>query len=482
MKRFEEISVLGDGAFGTVMKCRDKETGDVVAIKKMKQRSANFEECLQQKEIKSLRKIKHENVVKLLQVFRENDHLFLVFEFLPDGCLLKTIQNHNGPFTEPEIRFIISQLLSGLNYVHRQGFFHRDIKPENLLWSGNTLKIADFGLAREIRSRPPYTEYVSTRWYRAPEIILHHEFYNSPVDIWAVGAIMAELYMMKPIFQGTSETDQLYKICSVLGSPASSWPESIKLATKLNIRFPQTSSTPLSTLMPNASQDAIDLMYEMLRYDPSKRPSAAQLLQHKFFQGEKCPIVQKNARARQSPNQKQTTQQPQPQLFQQKPQNFYQFGEKPYQHKSNPSQDEFLHSDHTDVNVPTKQASYLINNNPSNMHQPKPMGSRLNNVISGFDVRPRGTNPQSFDREVTRDPNRDREREQRDHFSRLGNIVDNGLKTKPQSRLDRFVTRPNYISGGSQFRQQQNEAGVRQRPEYSFNGELENYVDPFANI
>lgn len=497
MKRFEEICVLGDGAFGTVTKCRDKDTGDIVAIKKMKQRSANFEECLQLKEIKSLRKIKHENVVKLLQVFRENDHLFLVFEFLPNGCLLKTIQNHNGPFTEPEIRFIISQLLSGLNYVHRQGFFHRDIKPENLLWNGNTLKIADFGLAREIRSRPPYTEYVSTRWYRAPEIILRHEFYNSPVDIWAVGAIMAELYMMKPIFQGTSETDQLYKICSILGSPASSWPESVKLATKLNIRFPQNSSTPLSSLMPNASPEALDLMSELLRYDPSKRPSAAQALQHKFFQGEKCPIIQRNARARQSPNQKQLAPQSQiqPQIFQQKNQQFHQvqLNDKPFQHKKNPQNDDISSTtnDHSEVNVPTKQASYLISNNinnPSGLHQqttaPRPMGSRLNNVISGFDVRPRGPTQSAFDREVNRDRDINREREQRDHFSRLGNIVDNGLKSKPQSRLDRFVTRPNYIAGGSQFRQQNlNEPGMRQpRPEFSFNDDLENYVDPFFNI
>ncbi|OHT01377.1 putative serine/threonine-protein kinase [Tritrichomonas foetus] len=295
MRRFEEISVIGDGAFGVVTKCRDKETGDIVAIKKMKQRYASFEECLQLKEIKSLRKIKHENVVKLLQVFREYEYLYLVFEFLPDGNLLKTLQNHNGPFSEPEIRFIISQLLSGLNYVHRQGFFHRDIKPENLLWSGNTLKIADFGLAREIRSRPPYTEYVSTRWYRAPEIILRHEFYNSPVDIWAVGAIMAELYMRKPLFQGTSENDQLFKIIGILGTPNSqNWPDSVKLINKLNLRLPQSPPVRLSSLMPDASPDAISLMTEMLRYDPSKRPSAAQALQHPFFKGEKAPLIQKN--------------------------------------------------------------------------------------------------------------------------------------------------------------------------------------------
>ena len=294
MRRFEELGVIGDGGFGTVTKCRDKETGELVAIKKMKQKYATFDECLQLKEVKSLRKIKHENVERLLQVFRENDYLYLVFELLPDGSLLNLEQKKGTPFPEPEIRYIIEQLLNGLNFVHRQGFFHRDIKPENLLWSGDTLKIADFGLAREIRSRPPYTEYVSTRWYRAPEIILRHEFYNSPVDIWAVGAIMAEMFLGRPLFQGTSETDQLFKIIGVLGTPsANTWPDGLRLANRLGIRMPQQAPVSLASLLPNASPAAIDLISAMLRYDPSKRPSASQALQHKFFtDGPKVPPSQ----------------------------------------------------------------------------------------------------------------------------------------------------------------------------------------------
>lgn len=284
MRRFEDLGVIGDGGFGTVTKCRDKETGELVAIKKMKQKYATFDECLQLKEVKSLRKIKHENVERLLQVFRENDYLYLVFELLPDGSLLNLEQKKGAPFPEPEIRYIIEQLLNGLSFVHRQGFFHRDIKPENLMWSGDTLKIADFGLAREIRSRPPYTEYVSTRWYRAPEIILRHEFYNSPVDIWAVGTIMAEMFLGRPLFQGSSETDQLFKIIGVLGTPsANTWPDGLKLANRLGIRMPQQAPMSLAAMMPNASPAAIDLMQAMLRYDPSKRPSASQALQHKFF-------------------------------------------------------------------------------------------------------------------------------------------------------------------------------------------------------
>ena len=92
------------------------------------------------------------------------------------------------------------QTIAGCSYMHKHGFFHRDLKPENLLVKGDMVKVADFGLAREIRSRPPFTDYVSTRWYRAPEILLRSTNYNSPVDIFAIGAIMAELYLLRPLF------------------------------------------------------------------------------------------------------------------------------------------------------------------------------------------------------------------------------------------------------------------------------------------
>jgi protein kinase len=298
MKRFEELGLIDEGAFGVVTRCRDRETGDIVAIKRMKQRYATFDECLQLKEVKSLRKIKHDNVVKLFQVFRDNDHLFFVFELVPDGSLLKTMKEHTGSFTLPEIRYITSQMLEGLAYVHKQGFFHRDMKPENLLWADNVLKICDFGLAREIRSRPPYTEYVSTRWYRAPEIVLKHEFYNSPVDVWAAGCIMAELFTGKPLFQGESEKDQLFKICSILGTPGpTNWPDGVKLATRLGIRLPQVVPTALSSVLAGVAPEALDLLKEILQFDPAKRPSASQALQHPFFAGESSPLGAAPARA-----------------------------------------------------------------------------------------------------------------------------------------------------------------------------------------
>jgi serine/threonine protein kinase len=168
--------------------------------------------------------------------------------------------------------------------MHKKGFFHRDLKPENLLATGDIVKIADFGLAREIRSRPPFTDYVSTRWYRAPEILLRSTTYNSPIDIFAIGAIMAELYMLRPLFPGQNETDQIYKTWAVLGSPKKTdWPEGYKLASQIGFSFPKFVSTSLATIIPNATEEAIDLMEKMMQFDPEKRPTAAQCLEHDYF-------------------------------------------------------------------------------------------------------------------------------------------------------------------------------------------------------
>ncbi|XP_016086928.1 serine/threonine-protein kinase MAK-like isoform X1 [Sinocyclocheilus grahami] len=184
-------------------------------------------------------------------------------------------------------RGILMCMLTSVSLWHDPvGFFHRDMKPENLLCMGPELvKIADFGLAREIRSRPPYTDYVSTRWYRAPEVLLRSPVYSSPIDIWAVGCIMAELYTLRPLFPGNSEVDEIFKICQVLGTvKKSDWPEGYQLAAAMNFRFPQCVHTPLKTLIPNATNEAVDLMRDLLQWDPKKRPSAAKALRYPYFQ------------------------------------------------------------------------------------------------------------------------------------------------------------------------------------------------------
>ena len=153
--------------------------------------------------------------------------------------------------------------------------------------TGKKVKIADFGLAREIRSVPPFTEYVSTRYYRAPECILRSQNYNSPVDIWAVGCIMAEMYMHPmPLFYGSSEKEVFIKICTTLGSPnRSSWTEGVNQASKIGMKYPQSSGTDLANIVIGASPEAIDLMKQMLKWAPNARATAATLLNHPFFNG-----------------------------------------------------------------------------------------------------------------------------------------------------------------------------------------------------
>ncbi|KAJ8369974.1 hypothetical protein SKAU_G00100020 [Synaphobranchus kaupii] len=240
MNRYTTLKQLGDGTYGSVLMGKSNESGELVAIKRMKRKFYSWEECMNLREVKSLKKLSHANVVKLKEVIRENDHLYFVFEYMKEN-LYQLMKDRNKLFPESVIRNIMYQILQGMSFIHKHGFFHRDMKPENLLCMGPELiKIADFGLAREIRSRPPYTDYVSTRWYRAPEVLLRSSMYSSPIDMWAVGCIMAELYTLRPLFPGNSEVDEIFKICQVLGTvKKSDWPEGYQLATAMNFRFPQ---------------------------------------------------------------------------------------------------------------------------------------------------------------------------------------------------------------------------------------------------
>uniref|UniRef100_A0A8C6GE96 non-specific serine/threonine protein kinase n=1 Tax=Mus spicilegus TaxID=10103 RepID=A0A8C6GE96_MUSSI len=285
MNRYTTMKQLGDGTYGSVLMGKSNESGELVAIKRMKRKFYSWDECMNLREVKSLKKLNHANVIKLKEVIRESDHLYFVFEYMKEN-LYQLMKDRNKLFPESVIRNIMYQILQGLAFIHKHGFFHRDMKPENLLCMGPELvKIADFGLARELRSQPPYTDYVSTRWYRAPEVLLRSSVYSSPIDVWAVGSIMAELYTFRPLFPGTSEVDEIFKICQVLGTPKKSdWPEGYQLASSMNFRFPQCIPINLKTLIPNASSEAIQLMTEMLNWDPKKRPTASQALKHPYFQ------------------------------------------------------------------------------------------------------------------------------------------------------------------------------------------------------
>ncbi|KAI5054392.1 hypothetical protein GOP47_0030754, partial [Adiantum capillus-veneris] len=297
MHRYKVIKLLGDGTYGSVWKALNFHDNEIVAIKKMKRKYYSWEECMNLREVKSLQKLNHPHIVRLKEVVRENNELFFIFEYM-EFNLYQVMKDHYKPLPESRIRNWCLQIFQALENMHLHGYFHRDLKPENLLVTGDLVKVADFGLAREVDSKPPYTDYVSTRWYRAPEVLLQSRSYGPAIDMWAMGAIMAELFSLRPLFPGESELDEIFKICSVIGSPSyQTWPQGMELAASMNLQFPKVSRGDLSALIPNASADAIDLILALCSWDPEKRPSAAKVLQHPFFkmQGQDSKFIPSRA-------------------------------------------------------------------------------------------------------------------------------------------------------------------------------------------
>lgn len=301
MEKYDLLNQIGDGTFGSVAKAVSKKTGQLVAIKKMKQKFYTWEECVKLPEVDVVRRIhRHPNVVKLSEVIRENNELYFVFEFM-DGDLLSVIKKAKAAqrpedaatspaIPYPKVKSYMRQLLQALAYVHKRGYFHRDLKPENLLirqdgQGEEVVKLADFGLVKEIRARPPFTDYVSTRWYRAPELLLQDRAYNAPVDIFAAGCIMCELITTRPLFPGSNEVDQLFKIMTILGSPTEkTWAAGFALARKIRYTFPSIHGSGLAKVLPpHIPFQALDLITQMLLYDPRQRPTAEQCLHHPYF-------------------------------------------------------------------------------------------------------------------------------------------------------------------------------------------------------
>ena len=298
MEDYEIIKRLGGGSFADVYLAKEKSTSDMVAIKVLKKKYRKFDECCELRECKSLQKLckdslqtqkGYDNIIKLKQIIfeKKTGKLNLVFEYMETDLYELMKKRSPGKLSEAEIKDITYQTLLGLYHMHKYGFFHRDMKPENLLLTGKKVKIGDFGLAREIRSIPPYTEYVSTRYYRAPECILRTTNYSSPIDIWAVGCIMAEMYMHPmPLFYGQNEKEVFTKICTTLGSPTPNiWLEGINQANIIGMKITQSAGTDLASIVTGASPEAIDLMKLMLKWDPNCRATATTLLNHPFFNG-----------------------------------------------------------------------------------------------------------------------------------------------------------------------------------------------------
>jgi renal tumor antigen len=182
------------------------------------------------------------------------------------------------------------QLVKSLDHMHKKGIFHRDIKPENILIESNSevgrgLKLADFGSCRGIYSKQPYTEYISTRWYRAPECLLTDGYYGPEMDLWGAGCVMFEITSLYPLFPGSNEVDQVSRIHKVLGTPSQELLGKFKSkgSTHMSLDFPEQKGIGIANLIPHASPDCIDLIVKMLRYDASERITSREAVRHPYF-------------------------------------------------------------------------------------------------------------------------------------------------------------------------------------------------------
>ncbi|KAK6359494.1 hypothetical protein TWF696_000650 [Orbilia brochopaga] len=332
--KFEILKDIGDGSFGSVVLAKVRSAGSsvarrgsVVAIKTMKKTFDSFAPCLELREVIFLQKLPpHPHLVPALDIFLDptTRKLHIAMEYM-DGNLYQLMKSRDHKCLDQEtVKSILYQIMSGLEHIHAQGFFHRDIKPENILVSTSagpsydtnapfkryasmtppatpgayTVKIADFGLAREMHSKVPYTTYVSTRWYRAPEVLLRAGEYSAPVDIWAVGAMAVEIATLKPLFPGSNEVDQVWRVCEVMGSPGNwqsrsgrkigggEWKEGIRLAQKLGFSFPRMTPQSIEQHYLPLSQWPATLssfVTSCLMWDPKTRPTSTQALAHDYF-------------------------------------------------------------------------------------------------------------------------------------------------------------------------------------------------------
>jgi len=192
-----------------------------------------------------------------------------------DMNMYELIRGRRHHLPEIKIKTHTYQLLKAIDHMHRNGIYHRDIKPENILLTEDKLKLADFGSCRGIYSKQPYTEYISTRWYRAPECLLTDGYYNYKMDIWGVGCVMFEVLSLRPLFPGTNELDQIHKIHNCLGTPDVEILNRFKKhASHMDFNFPPKEGTGFDKLLPHVTAECRELIYFLLIYNPDDRPSA----------------------------------------------------------------------------------------------------------------------------------------------------------------------------------------------------------------
>lgn len=286
---FDKLEKIGEGTYGVVYKAIDtKHNNRIVALKKIRLESED--EGIPSttiREISLLKELRDNNIVALFDIVHSNSNkIYLVFEFLDMDLkkYMESIPEGQGMNKNMVKKFMV-QLVKGIYYCHSHRVLHRDLKPQNLLIDKEgSLKVADFGLARAFGvPLRAYTHEVVTLWYRAPEILLGGKQYSTGVDMWSIGCIFAEMAQRKPLFAGDSEIDQIFKILKVLGTPTKEvWPE-IEYMSDFKDTFPKWKKQNLATIVTKLDAPGINLLQQLLAYDPAIRISAKRALMHEYF-------------------------------------------------------------------------------------------------------------------------------------------------------------------------------------------------------
>lgn len=200
--------------------------------------------------------------------------------------LYEAIKDRKKYLPEKIVKIWMYQILKALDFMHRNGIFHRDIKPENILLRDNNVKLADLGSCKGVYSKPPFTEYISTRWYRSPECLLTDGYYNYKMDIWGLGCVFFEMLTLTPLFPGDDELDQVNKINQILGSPSDELFEKFvkNSAHRQDFNFEYQKGTGINKFLTHVSSQCVELIQKMLTYDPDLRYTAKQCISHPYFE------------------------------------------------------------------------------------------------------------------------------------------------------------------------------------------------------